>query len=243
MTMRRFPVGLWLAAAPLLAALIALGVWQVYRLQWKEGLLAEIDARIAAPADPVETIAGLVASGGDVDYRPVRVAGTFRHDLERHFLATHDGEPGFFVYTPLVAADSRIVFVNRGFVPYDRKDAATRPDGQVTGSVDIVGLARNMLTEKPGYFVPENDPAKNIFYWKDLAAMTRSDGLDPSAVRPFFIDAGPAPNPGGLPVGGVTLVDLPNNHLQYVVTWFGLAGVLVVIVGVMTARRLRTGDA
>lgn len=240
MTARRFPFGLWLAALPVSAALVALGVWQVERLAWKEGLLAEIHARIAAPAEPAEALDARFAATGDVDYFPATAKGVFRHDGERHFLATHKGESGFFVYTPLVAADGRILFVNRGFAPYALKEAASRAEGQLAGEVEITGLARNALAAKPGFLVPDNDVAKNIFYWKDLAAMTVSAGLDPAKVRPWFLDAGPAHNPGGLPVGGVTFIDLPNNHLQYAGTWFGLAGVLFVIVGLMTARRLRS---
>lgn len=238
MSGRRFPVGLWLAAAPVFAALVALGVWQVQRLQWKEGLLTEIAARVAGPAEPVDAMDARHAASGDVDYFPLVAKGVYRHDLERHFLSTHKGEAGFFVYTPLVSADGRILFVNRGFVPYDRKDAASRAEGQIAGEVGIAGLARAAPAAKPGFLVPDNDAAKNIFYWKDLAAMAASAGLDPARLRPYFLDAGPAANPGGLPVGGVTLIDLPNSHLQYAVTWFGLAGVLVVIVGLMSARRL-----
>ena len=71
--------------------------------------------------------------------------------------------------------------------------------------------------------VPENDPAKNIYYWKDIAAMSMRAGLDSSGLVPFFVDADATPNPGGLPVGGVTLIDLPNSHLQYALTWFAMA--------------------
>ena len=146
-------------------------------------------------------------------------------------------QSGFFVYTPLELADGRVVFVNRGFVPYDRKDAATRAQGQVAGPVTISGLARNPLAGKPSSIVPDNEPDKNIFYWKDLRSMATSAGVDPSRLLPFFIDAGPAANPGGLPVGGVTIVDLPNNHLQYAVTWYGLAAALAGVLGVWLWRR------
>ncbi len=85
--------------------------------------------------------------------------------------------------------------------------------------------------------VPDNDPAKNIFYWKDIRAMTATAGLPTGAeVLPFFIDANDAPNPGGLPVGGVTMVDLPNNHLQYALTWYGLAAALMAVLGLWLWR-------
>jgi surfeit locus 1 family protein len=101
----------------------------------------------------------------------------------------------------------------------------------MSGPVVIEGLLREKLTEKPSSMVPENDLAKNIFYWKDFDAMVNSAGLDPATVVGFFVDANDAPNPGGWPQGGVTLFDLPNNHLQYAITWYGLAAALVIVAG------------
>ncbi len=234
-------IGLGLALVAFVC-LILLGNWQVRRLQWKEDLLATIEARLAAPPVPLAEIEMLAAEGADIRYRPVTVTGTFDHDRERHYFATFDGLSGYYVYTPLRLADGRIVFVNRGFVPFDRKDAATRAEGQVEGPVTITGLSRERLPEKPSFLVPENDPAKNIFYWKDLDAMAASAGLGDDVVLPFFIDAGDAENPGGLPVGGVTRISFPNNHLQYAFTWYGLSAVLAVGVGVLVIRRRRNRD-
>jgi surfeit locus 1 family protein len=223
---RRFPWYVALLGCFAFVTLLALGTWQVQRLQWKQGLLATIEARTEAAPLPLAGIEALFASQGDVDYVPVTVTGTFRHGGERHFLATWQGRSGFFVYTPLELADGRFVLVNRGFVPYDRKDPATRAAGQLAGETTVIGLARNPLSEKPSSLVPDNDAQKNVFYWKDRDAMAASAGLDAAQVLPFFIDAGAAPIPGGWPVGGVTLIALPNNHLQYAVTWYGLAAAL-----------------
>ncbi len=216
-----------------LAILVALGTWQVNRLQWKEALIARIDARMQAAPVSLGEAEKTFAETGDVDYMPVTLSGRFEHGGEQHFFATHQGASGYYLYTPLRLADGRAVFVNRGFVPYDRKDAATRPEGQVAGEVTITGMARNPLPEKPSS-VYENDPVKNIYYWKDREAMAKAVGLDPALLLPFFLDAGDAPNPGGWPVGGVTLVSLPNNHLQYAVTWYGLALALAGVWGVWT---------
>jgi surfeit locus 1 family protein len=222
------------------AALIALGTWQVERLHWKEGLLATIDQRIHSAPRPLGEIERLFAEKHDVEYWPVTAKGTFLHGGERHFLSTWQGDSGFNVYTPLKLDDGRYIFVNRGFVPYARKDPATRRLGEVDGEVTVTGLARNPLAQKPSFIVPDNDLKKNVFYWKDLSAMTATAGLPGGAtVLPFFIDAGAAPNPGGLPVGGVTVIDLPNNHFQYALTWYGLALVLVVMAGTRLRRRWR----
>jgi surfeit locus 1 family protein len=175
---------------------------------------------------------------GDVDYTPVTATGEFMHDAERHFFATWQGASGYYVYTPLRLVTGRVVFVNRGFVPFDQKDPKTRQQGQVSGPQTITGLARNPLPGKPSMMVPDNDPDKNIFYWKDLRAMAILSDLDVDrGVLPFFIDADARPNPGGLPRGGVTMIDLPNSHLQYAITWYGLAAALAGVMGVMFYRR------
>ncbi|NGN40499.1 SURF1 family protein [Mesorhizobium sp. CGMCC 1.15528] len=222
------------------AVLIGLGTWQVERLHWKEALLATIDQRIHSVPLPLADIEKKFAEGGDVDYWPVTVSGQFMPEGERHFFATYEGDSGFYVYTPLKLADGRAVFVNRGFVPYDLKDAGKRPAGQVTGEVTVTGLARNPLPEKPSSMVPDNDTVKNVFYWKDRDVMAASAGLPTgAALVPFFIDADKTPNPGGLPVGGVTMIDLPNSHLQYAVTWYGLAAALAGVLGVWLFRSRR----
>lgn len=220
--------------------LIALGTWQVQRLAWKEELIARIDARIHAAPVPLQTVLNAQSAGEDIEYRPVKLRGRFDHAREQYFLATHRGASGWHVYTPLETDAGDWIFVNRGFVPYDRRDPALRPEGQIEDIVEITGLARSAPGEKPSIIVPDNDPEGRTYYWKDLSAMRVSAGLP--EVLPLFVDADDAPNPGRLPEGGVTLVSLPNNHLQYAVTWYGLAlalaGVLAFwIAGQRRARR------
>ncbi len=223
------------------AVLCALGTWQVARMQWKEALLQSISDRVASPPVPVEEIVRLQTDEGDVDYVPVTVSGVFDHGNERHFFATHRGITGYFVYTPLRMADQRVVFVNRGFVPFDFKDKETRPESLIGGTVTVTGLARNAPADKPSFIVPDNDPAKNIYYWKDLSAMAALSGLTGST-KPlqFFIDTDDTPVSGGLPIGGVTIIDLPNNHLQYAITWYGLALALAGVVAAWLLGQRKT---
>ncbi|MGL3606191.1 SURF1 family protein [Rhizobium sp. G187] len=212
-----------------LVILLSLGTWQVNRLYWKESLLAQIEERRSAPPAALAEIESLLATGADVDYRHATAEGVFLNDKERHFLATFQGQSGFYIYTPLQLADGRYLFVNRGFVPYDRKAPETRPGSQPEGPQTIVGLARARLADKPSSLVPDNDEKANIFYWKDLDRMAASVGLAPDRVLPFFLDADSTPNAAGMPVGGVTQIDLPNSHLQYAITWYGLAFALVAV--------------
>lgn len=234
----RFWVGLVLVPLAL-AILVSLGTWQVKRLYWKEALIASIEERRHAQPLDIAGIEALLAAGDDVDYRAAYAEGRFLHDKERHFLATFQGQSGFYLYTPLQLADGRYLFVNRGFVPYDRKQAATRPQSLVEGPLKVIGLARARLAEKPSSMVPDNDEGRNIFFWKDLTRMAATTGLPEDRVLPFFLDADATPVPGGLPTGGVTQIDLPNSHLQYAVTWYGLAVALlaVSIAGLFSRRK------
>jgi surfeit locus 1 family protein len=230
-------LGAFAVLAIVFAILISLGTWQMQRLHWKEGLLQAIAERRSAPPVTLAEVEKISAEGGDIDYRTVNVSGTFDHSKERHFFATYNGRTGYYVFTPLNIEDGRALFVNRGFVPFELKDSSTRLAGELPASVAIHGLARPKLAEKPSSLVPDNDLAKNIFYWKDLDTMASSVGLPAEKVVPFFVDADATPNPGGLPIGGVTQFDLPNSHLQYALTWYGLAGALVVVSGVFLMRR------
>ncbi|WP_373683227.1 SURF1 family protein [Rhizobium leguminosarum] len=234
---RRLPVITGILVLIALAILISLGTWQVERLHWKEGLLADIAARQVAAPVPLADIEAMAAGGGDIEYRKVTATGRYINNKERHFFATWRGQTGFYVYTPLELADGRALLVNRGFVPYENKEPEMRMQGQLTDQQTVTGLAREKLPGKPSWVVPDNDVAKNIFYWKDLDVMAESVGLEKARVIPFFVDADSTPNPAGLPIGGVTQVDLPNDHLQYAFTWYGLAAVLVAVVAISWFRK------
>jgi len=228
-------------AALLLAfvVLVSLGTWQVERLQWKEALIAEIEARRAAPSLTLAAWEGLAKPDLEGEYRRMSVTGRFDYAHEQYFFATEDGAVGYHVYVPLVLTDGRTLFVNRGFVPEKFKVPATRLSGQIAGEITVNGLARAELGEKPSWLVPDNEPARQVYFWKDLSAMAAQAGVQPDKLVRLFLDADAASNPGDYPVGGVTQIDLPNNHLAYAVTWYGLALVMVVIAVLAFRKRLR----
>ena len=221
--------------------LSGLGVWQVKRLAWKEALIERVETNLSAPPLSLSEIDTMRQRGEDFEYRPVKLAGEFDHSGEQHFFATHKGSPGYFVYTPLKLDTGSFIFVNRGYVPLEQKSPDNRTTGQVTGRVEIEGLARSAPDAKPNSFVPDNDLAKNVYYWKSLKQMSVQSSATrggSSEVMQFFVDAGEAANPGGLPKGGVTLIEFPNSHLQYAITWFGLAATLLVVGGFFLFGRI-----
>jgi len=216
-----------LFTVPVLLMCIALGVWQLQRLEWKRGLIAERAAAVAA--QPVQ-LPQTLAEARAMEFRPVVDDGVFLNDREIFVGATDPrGRAGFHVLTPLREPDGRIVFVNRGFIHSERKDPATRAGGQLTGTVHISGLLRLPPEAKPNWFLPDNRPDLNYWFWIDLPAMAAVARLAPGDIAPFYIDADATPNPGGWPQGGVTPLDLPNDHLQYAIIWFSFATALAVI--------------
>jgi surfeit locus 1 family protein len=233
---------IWPTVAALAAfgVLIALGTWQLERKRWKEGLLAKIADRVAAEPRPVAAASELARRGDDIEYMHVSARGRFHHDKERYLYAPAPGGLAWHVYTPLETAPGRIVWVNRGLVPDAGKAPATRPAGQVPGENEVRGVVR--LPPGQTLFTPQNDVAGNLWYWADIPALTASafPQASASSAMPFIIeaDAQPLP-PGGLPKGGVTRIALSNRHLEYAVTWYGIALTLIGVYLAFAINRLR----
>ncbi len=228
---RRFRPTFWptVMAIPMLAVLLGLGSWQVQRLHWKEGLIAEREAGLAAPPLDIGEVGAAVP-----EFRRVRASGVFLHDREFLLVArTYRGRAGSHVVTPLRLADGGIVLVDRGWVPYGYEDPRKRPAGQIAGRVVVSGILRAGGRDSP--WIHDNDAVKGDWFYVDIAAMAAHARL--SGARGFFIEAGSAANPGGLPVGGQTRFQLANDHLQYAVIWYALAAVLLAIYLVYHLRR------
>ena len=216
---------LWLAVLSLtaFAVLIALGVWQVERRAWKLALIDRVEQRVHAPAQPIPSPAAWSAvTAANDEYRHVSLTGRFLHDRETLVQAVTEEGPGYWVLTPLQRGDGTQVLVNRGFVPSERRDASARRDGNPDGPVEITGLLR--MSEPKGGFLRNNVPQHNRWYSRDVAAIAAARGLHEAA--PFFVDADAGSQSGGGPIGGLTVVRFPNNHLIYALTWFALAFML-----------------
>ena len=216
---------LWLTVLSLAAfvLLIALGVWQIERRAWKLALIDRVEQRVYAAAKPIPSPASWPAvTAANDEYRHVTVSGRFLHDRETLVQAVTEEGPGYWVLTPLRRGDGTLVLINRGFVPTERRDASTRQDGNPEGPVEIIGLLR--VTEPKGGFLRNNVPQHNRWYSRDVAAIAAARGLHD--VAPFFIDADARSQTDGGPIGGLTVVSFPNNHLIYALTWFALAFML-----------------
>jgi surfeit locus 1 family protein len=241
--MRRSPLIASLFALGAFAILVGLGTWQLERLAWKRDLLATIAARASAPAAPLPPAADWPALDRARDeYRHVALRGTYDHAKEAlvYGVAGEDlgalkGSAGYFVFTPLIRTDGPPVLVNRGFVPLERRDAATRAEGQVAGVQQVSGLLR--FPEETSFFVPANDPARDAFYRRDPAEIAAARGLQ--GAPNFYVELDRGAAPGGLPVSAGAKADLPNRHLEYALTWYGLAATLAGVAAAVAWTRRR----
>jgi surfeit locus 1 family protein len=218
-----------LAAAVALAILVSLGLWQLDRLKWKEGLIATLEQRLAAPPVALPPLAAwpqLTAASDE--FLRVSLTAEFRNDREAlvytggSTLREATGGPGYWVFAPAGLSDGSLVMVNRGFVPDGKQDPAARPAGQVAGPISMIGVLR--WPEQPGLFTPNHDPARNIWFARDSAAMAAAQGI---GAAPFYVELESPDPPGGLPRAGRLQPNLPNSHFGYALTWLGLAAVLV----------------
>ena len=227
---RPYP-GVTVAAFIATALLVGLGVWQLQRLQWKLALIAEVENHMTAP--PLSLDDALKSPAGAMQYRRVALEGHFDNAREAYVFTTREGgEAVYHVLTPFIADGGRTLLVDRGYVPKDRLDPATRIP--VEGPTRLVGVWR--VPDAPGAFTPPPDVAHRIWYSRDLKGIAAADRTQLAA--PIVIEADAAPNPGGWPKGGQTVVSFRNEHLSYAVTWFGLAAGLL---GVYFAYHMSKG--
>jgi surfeit locus 1 family protein len=221
-----------LFALAALATFIALGTWQVQRKAWKEALIGTLERRLSAPAVELPPRAqwGQLDAAED-EFRHVKFSAAFVPGAEAlvytsgSALRSDVSGPGYWVLAPARLAAGGLLVVNRGFVPEGRQDPATRTGGEITGSAELVGVMR--WPEPRGMFSPNDEPARNLWFVRDPVGIASAKGW--GDVAPFFVELeGPQP-PGGLPQAGTLKVNLRNEHLQYAITWYGLAVVVVVM--------------
>lgn len=206
-----------LTTALMLVLLLGLGTWQMQRLAWKRGLLAQIDAAERAPPQPL--------AGTPPPFAKVSASGRLRGDLAALYGAdVRDQRSGPVLggqlIEPLERPGDAPVLVDRGWVPQDNWRSYAS-----SAAVTIDGYARP--ADRAGLFSAADDAAQRLFYTLNPAAIGAALGLP--RVAPFTLVAMGPPPPSGYPDPAQHLPRPPNNHLQYALTWYGLAGVLVVV--------------
>lgn len=234
---RSFPVGLTVATAIALVILLVLGTWQLQRLHWKEGLLTRIAALQAAPAQPLGPVLARVAQGADADFTRVKVTcpGIATAPFVELY-SVRDGDAGSRLISACRLADGgryRTILVDRGFVI----DTTTeRPPVSATGApLEVVGVLR--VPEHGNRFTPPNTPAR--WYTRDAAGMAAA--LKTSDPAPLFLMAETATNPAWPALVPAPIpAEIANRHLEYALTWYGLAAALLGVYAAMLFRGRKT---
>lgn len=205
----------------LFAAFVALGTWQVHRLAWKTALIAHVNERVHAPPVPAPGPADWAGvNAANAEYRHVRLSGVWLGGRQTRVWTATDAGSGYWILTPLRRGDGSIVLVNRGFAPDGWCDLKGRCPAPPGGEATVTGLLR--ISEPSGLF-RHNDAAADTWYTRDVAAIAKARGL--SDVAPYFVDADAASGAGASawPRGGMTVIHFPNHHLNYLITWYVLA--------------------
>jgi surfeit locus 1 family protein len=215
-----------LFALAVLITLVWLGSWQLQRKAWKESLIDTLEQRLSATpvtVPPRAAWAGLVRS--EHEFRRVKFVGAFPPGESALVYASGSAlrrdvaGPGYWVFAPARTATGAVIVVNRGFVPEGSQDAATRALTENSDPIELVGAMR--WPERPAWFAPKDDPGHNLWFVRDHLAIAVAKGW--GEVAPFFIELESPQPPGGLPRPGRLEVNLRNEHLQYAITWYGLA--------------------
>ena len=232
-----------------LAILIGLGSWQIVRKAEKEELIAKIEARRTGEALDLGNVLQR-GPAAEADYQRVVVKGTFVPGKERFYYAPHPRlGPGYDIYQPLKYTPHMVVWINRGYIP-ERERNNPKSWQAPEGEVSVTGTAR--LPAVPGNFTPDNDLKRNVWYWRDLAGMQNSAfaGEEGIATAPLFIVAEPEKVMGDVgkahsgdgpwPQRGVSDLVVLNRHLEYALTWYGLAATLAGVFAAFAWTRLRS---
>jgi surfeit locus 1 family protein len=219
-----------------LAILLALGVWQVKRLAWKNALIASVEASLKGEPVSLGKVLDRWDSDEDVSYTKVSESGHFLPGHDILVLTTANGGAAWSVVRAFIIKESpydgdiaEIVLVDCG------KSLSQTPSPPPIGEVTVEGVVRFHPGYK-GFFDPANNPDAKQWYWWDIPAMLKAIPSNGSKLDLFAVSLLPnSPGTEGLIVEPPK-VELRNNHLGYAITWFGLAAALLVMTGVFVMR-------
>jgi surfeit locus 1 family protein len=235
-------------ALPVVFALVALatfsglGTWQLQRKTWKEALIATLEQRLAAsPVELPPRGRWPSLSPSDDEFRQVKFSAALVPGQEAlvygsgSALRSDVSGAGYWVFAPARLAGGGLVVVNRGFVPEGRQDPKSRSTGDGGGTIEMTGVMR--WPQPRDLFSPRDDAAHNLWFVRDQLAIASAKGW--GEVAPFYVELESPQPPGGLPRAGALKLELRNMHLQYAITWYGLAAVVVVMFGFWLRARSR----
>jgi surfeit locus 1 family protein len=217
------PIPTFITAVSLIV-LITLGSWQMSRLQWKQSVIKEMNERSSLEAMNLPTV---IDNFDELKYRRVKLRGEFLHEKEVHLFVgamSERGRPGYDILTPFKKEDGTYVLVDRGWVDSDNKAAEKRPETLLKGVVEIEGMVHKAETK--GRFTPDNDVAKNLWFWIDIEAIKSYAGVD---LKNLYIRALKKESDNTYPIAGDKIIKIRNDHLQYAITWYSFAIILLVI--------------
>ena len=230
-----FRPALWMTiwAIPALGMLLYLGTWQVMRMHWKEALIDEFTMRATAQA----VTPPAADQAADMRYQRLNVSGVWMHHAEVQLTGrTFEGTAGYHVITPLRLDDGRILILNRGWVSQDYRRPEKRPSSLETGPVNVQAILR--LPFKKGYFVPENYPDQDDWFTLNVADIKNHHDLGENVITTYTADVMRPDGPYVLPIGAAVEIDIPNDHWNYALTWYGLA---LGLIGVYVSWHMQTG--
>ncbi len=229
-----FRPGLTIATVLALGLLIVLGSWQLHRLDWKRDLIAQVEARVNAPPIPFDEAVGRAEAGEAMEYAPVSVEGRLDADSAANVFGTYDGDAGVFAFAPLITASGRAVYVNAGFVPQEAMGSIAANAEEPT---IVTGLLRYRERPTPpaSWFQAKGKSVDGLWFIRDPVAFAADAQID---AFPYYIDQGVVPG-RAWPKGGTTRLAFNNRHLEYALTWFGLAAALA---GVWLVFSLKKAD-
>lgn len=212
-----------LISLPMIVVMLGLGAWQLQRLAWKEGLIERLETRMTAPAIPAP---GPDADIEEIEFRRVTATGEWLHQYEMPLIGRPEkGTVGYHIVTPLRTTDGRVLLVNRGWVPEDRKNPARRPESQPAGTVTVEGIVRRAGLRNA--FTPDNEPDRDMWFYVDVPQMAAYAGVE--GVPNYYIDELRRESGPQLPIGADPRIGLRNEHLQYAITWFAMAFGLIAV--------------
>ena len=228
------------------AILIGLGSWQLQRRAWKNDLLQTVSERMDKAPIPLASALGRAfeetPTSYPMRYVPVTITGRYDHANEAHLFGTLEGKPGYYIFTPFIPQHDLAkgpIYINRGFVPQKLKNAQARIAGQMTGEITVEGLFRYTEQRRgvAAWFTPVDQPEENIWYTRDPARFSAARTGQATNEPRWYIDSFGKENDGDVPEGGTTRVTFNNRHMEYALTWFGLAATLLGVWFAFSFRR------